>query len=363
MYRDRLISIDKAERGMVIAKNISSESGHVLVSKGTRLTDPILSRLKLRDIKSIYIYELNTSKAVESSKNISVHNLSNSFTEKAPAFYEFEEAYEKKVELIKNEFYNIANEAMIDLFDMYTVSKEILDVLNTKGDMFLYLDHLKNKDDYTFSHCLSVSLICNVFSRWLNMRPEDIVNITAAGMLHDIGKIKIDDKILKKPGKLTKEEYDEIKNHTIYGYRMLQDYDIPNNVKLAALMHHEKIDGSGYPVGVSDRKIAPYAKIVCITDLYEAMTAERVYRTKICPFDVIRMFEQEQFGCLDTKYLLVFLENIAYNYIGFNVILTNNDEAEIVFINKLNLSKPIVKTLNGKFIDLSKEDVSIKNLS
>jgi HD-GYP domain-containing protein (c-di-GMP phosphodiesterase class II) len=120
-------------------------------------------------------------------------------------------------------------------------------------------------------------------------------------------------------------------------------------------MHHEKMDGSGYPMGVKEEKIGNMAKIITICDIYDAMTANRVYRDRICPFEVIKTFETKVYGELDTKYLLLFLKNIAYTYIGHWVRLSDGTEAEVMFINGAQLSRPLVRTKDEKFIDLSVE--------
>ena len=116
-------------------------------------------------------------------------------------------------------------------------------------------------------------------------------------MLHDIGKLKIDPKILNKKGKLTDEEFEEIKKHPVLGYEIVKDMDLPEKIKEAVLMHHEKINGTGYPSGLKGEEISNYAKIVSICDIYDAMTSTRTYRKRFCPFQVIRNFERQNFFC------------------------------------------------------------------
>ena len=119
-------------------------------------------------------------------------------------------------------------------------------------------------------------------------------------------------------------------------------------------MHHEKCDGSGYPIGLKGNQIDWCAQIVTIADIYEAMTAKRVYRGPISPFKVINMFEEDGLKKYNPKYLLTFLEHVVNSYMNCKVRLSNGEEGDIVFINKVRLSKPMVKTKNH-FIDLSKQ--------
>jgi len=210
---------------------------------------------------------------------------------------------------------------------------------------------MKQSDEATFGHCINVSLLCNLFGHWVNMEEDEIVLLTVAGILHDIGKTKIPEQILCKRGRLTEEEFTIMKTHTSVGYDLLRSMNIQEDIKLSALMHHEKIDGSGYPMGAVGSGINKFACIVSICDIYDAMTADRCYRGRLSPFYVIKTFETQSYGELNTEYLLTFLQNIAYTFLNSMVKLNDGRECEVVFINKQHLSRPIVKHGND-LIDL-----------
>ena len=225
------------------------------------------------------------------------------------------------------------------------------------------LSTLKNYDDSTFNHSLNVSLICNIFGHWLNLSEKDIELVTACGLFHDIGKLLIPQEIIKKPGKLTDEEFAIIKTHPKRGYDLLKTKNVDPHIQMAALMHHEKCDGSGYPMRITGDKIDWCAKIVTIADIYEAMTAKRVYRGPLSPFKVINMFEDDGLKKYEPTYILTFLENVVNSYVNCRVKLSNGAEGDVIFINKVNLSKPLVKTSDNNFIDLSKSnDISIESI-
>jgi HD-GYP domain-containing protein (c-di-GMP phosphodiesterase class II) len=120
-------------------------------------------------------------------------------------------------------------------------------------------------------------------------------------------------------------------------------------------MHHERFDGSGYPSNLRGSEIEDFAKIIAIADVYDAMTATRCYREPLCPFEAIRIFEDEGLQKYDPRFIMTFLENVVSSYINNRVVLSNGIIGDIVFINKMFLSKPIVRTEDGDFIDLSKE--------
>ena len=198
-------------------------------------------------------------------------------------------------------------------------------------------------------------MICNVFARWLGFNEEQVKLATACGMMHDIGKLKIPDAIIKKPGKLTDEEFRLIKSHPIEGYKILKLQNIDEHIKLSALEHHEKCDGSGYPMNLTREKIDGYAKIVAIADVYDAMTANRVYREGMCPFRVIEIFEEEGLQKYEIPYIMKFLENVVNTYIENRVMLSDGSIGTVRWINKQRLSKPMLEMADGSFIELAKK--------
>lgn len=346
------LSIAELRPQMIIARDILGKSGEVLFRKGTVIDRDVFEGLRNSDIIVLYILEksINMEKPefLHPPKRVEVLPVVS-----RPEFKSFEKDYITTNEDIKRTLISISSGASINISRLYKMTDGILSKMKFIGDVFTYLSFLKNRDEYTFSHSNNVALLTNIFGMWIGLDKEQLVTLTTAAMLHDIGKTKIPDSLLNKKGKLTTAEFDEIKKHTTYGYRMLENHEnIPNDVKLVALMHHEKIDGSGYPMNLPGDKIIPFAKIVAICDIYDAMTADRAYRGKICPFKVIKNFEQHSYGNLDTEYLLIFLRNIANNYVGCKARLSDERIGDIVFINRLNLSKPIVRC-DTEIVDLS----------
>ena len=141
--------------------------------------------------------------------------------------------------------------------------------------------------------------------------------------------------------------------HTQYGYDILEPLPIDDHVKKAALSHHERCDGSGYPMGIPKAVTDSCAMIVAIADVYDAMTAARSYRAPLCPFQVIEKFEKEGLQKYNPKYILTFLSQVAGTYQNSRVLLSDGRSASIVMINQQNLSKPIVRLDDSTCIDLS----------
>ncbi|MDA3846158.1 MAG: HD domain-containing protein, partial [Vallitaleaceae bacterium] len=152
------------------------------------------------------------------------------------------------------------------------------------------------------------------------------------------------------------------KKHTLHGYQIIKDQNISKDIKLGILMHHEKIDGSGYPQCLKGPDIHPFGKLIAIADIYDAMTSNRSYHKKFSPFKVINMFEQESYGLLDTKFLFVFLENIAHNYLGKEIKLSTGEQAKVVFLHNNSPSRPIVQVDNVMIDLLFEPTISIDEI-
>lgn len=283
----------------------------------------------------------------------------------SPTFKSFKKGFAKNVTELKGQLNDIVERnSPINVDSMLAPTMKLLSSEgNTTFGVFDMLHNMRQFDDLTFTHSMNVALISNVFAKWLGLSEEEAKLATACGMLHDIGKLKIDDSIIKKPGKLTDAEYARIKAHPVEGYKILQHQNVNEHIKNATLMHHEKCDGSGYPLKLTGEKIDNYAKLISIVDVYDAMTSARVYRGALCPFKVIEMFEQEGLHKYDIVYIMTFLENVINTYIDNRVMLSDGRIGVIKFIDKNNLSKPMVQLADQSFVELAKyRDLTIEKI-
>lgn len=349
------------EEGMVTLSDTYTNNGKLLVPKETILTQSIIQLLSRHNVVFVDITDTPevTSPDPDSQRLDDVEKI-----KEQPQYKKFVRRYEKNVHEMGEHLNDIVyKNAPIDVDMMIQNTFSTMKALNESPlSIFTMLSTMQNYDDSTFHHSLNVALICNIFADWLKLSEDDKNLLTTCGLFHDIGKMLIPDAILKKPGKLTKDEFDIIKTHPAKGYQLLKKQNMDIHVQYAALMHHEKCDGSGYPLGLQANQLDWCAQIVTIADIYEAMTATRVYRGPISPFKVINMFEEDGLKKYNPKYLLTFLEHVVNSYMNCKVKLSNGEEGDIVFINKVRLSKPMVKTKDN-FIDLSKQpDVNIEQV-
>lgn len=271
-------------------------------------------------------------------------------------FKEFQANYDQTIFQFTNTMNDIVEKnKKVQVDEMFTPAMNKLINGHSKSGIFDILSNIRHYDDATYEHCLNVALLSNILATWLRFSDEDVKLATACGLLHDIGKLTIPEEIVKKPGKLTEQEYNIIKMHTVNGYNILKRSGFDNDVIHAALHHHEKYDGSGYPLGVSGQDINRFGRLVAIADVYDAMTAERVYRGSLCPFKVISIFEQEGLQKYDPEYILTFLEKVVDTYINNDVRLSDGRIGKVVFVNRKKLSLPMV-AIEGNVINLANEN-------
>ncbi len=350
--KEKTVFIFEAEEGMILARDVYSPGGHMIVPQGVALTQDLINTIAANHILEILIYD-----------GIQGTDTEPTYFDKlraTPEFTRFTEEYNGTVSTVKNNLNDIVfRDKEIDVSTLIADTDSILSGSRSNLQVFDMLHSLRKNDDLTYVHCVNVSLIATIIGRWLNMSEDDLNVLSTAALLHDIGKLMIPEEILLKPGKLTAAEFDVIKTHVNLGFNLLKDKNIDNRIKEVCLFHHEKCDGSGYPFGLKSDKIPLMAKIVTVADVYDAMTAARVYRGSMCPFDVIKIMEDESFSKYDPNVLLPFINHVVSSYLHTNVRLSDGRIGEVVLINSNRLSRPSIMC-DGEFIDLSKRpDLSI----
>ena len=357
MFVQRL-KIKDLSPGMVLDDFIYNSCGAVLLPKGTILTDDHLELLQSWGV----VYTI---------KNSSSDIILNRY--KTPSKEHKKETEENKIAL--KEKYTNTKERVTSFMDevknsdklneekvkeIGEVTDELLTYTLSTTDYASLINQMKKKDSYTYQHSVNVAIYSSLMGKWLNYDNENMKKLGIAAVLHDIGKMKVPDEILNKPDKLTKEEFDEIKKHTKHGYNItLNSQELDDYIALAVLQHHERTDGSGYPMGVDDKRIYRFAKIIAIADVFDAITSERCYEGRYSPFDALKEIRNEAFKTLDPKIALLFINNLMSFFIGAEVILNTGEKGKIVYFNERDLNNPIIK-VDEEVIDLSlEEDISL----
>lgn len=363
------------EPGMITADDIFRPNGTLLIPKHTTLNDLMIAKLPLYNIIEVAILDgpiekthIDMDKIVEQAKKNSAAKQMptevSSYAQKVKSseeFKSFHTSYYSIISMIDSDICDfIAGKAELDTEKLIDSTLSLLQ--GSSIHIFDMLHNIQVLEDSVFMHSINVALIAVTIGKWVALPENDIRNLALAGLLHDIGKTTIPDELLNKPGKLTDEEFDIIRSHPKRGYDLIREAKLDVRIKEACLLHHERCDGSGYPFALSSNKISPYAKIIAIADVYDAMTSPRSYRPALCPFKAIQIFESDGLYKYDPKFIMTFLEHIGAAYLNNKVLLNDGRTGEIVMLNKLTLSKPMIKCEN-EFIDLSRHpELSIESI-
>lgn len=221
------------------------------------------------------------------------------------------------------------------------------------------LKKLKEHDEYTHNHSINVAILSFLLAFSRGYELEDLIIITKGALLHDIGKTQIPLNILNKPGRLTNEEFDVIKNHSVLGYKLINNGPLPELSKKIILYHHTRLDDSGYPKMPKDEILHEGIQIVSLCDVFDALTGDRVYKPGMPKMAAYRIILSEMGEKLSTELLDCLIETICIFEVGDTATLNTNEKCKILAINTEKLNKPLVEIIEGenkgKTIDLSLE--------
>ncbi len=339
------------EPGMVLSEDVLNAKGDIIMPANTKVTDTVISKLARYSIMAVTIME-DIDFATTHFEKI---RLSEGFK----AFEKNYQTYFTQYKIIINNL--IMNNAHVHMDELMDIYHRLADPVESNKLILDYLyNMIPNEDEVTHTHCFNSALIAGVFADWLGMKKEEKNLLILCAFFYDIGKCKLPLELLWKSGKLSDEEFEQIKKHTYLGYEIVKNHTyLDIHIMKCILMHHERCDGMGYPSGLPMQDIDYYARHISIIDAYEAMTSPRAYRKSLTPLQVIERFEKSGMLQYDYEILNPLMKRIADSQIGLTVKLSDDSFWEIFIINQLCMSRPILKqyqpdTEEYVFLDLTK---------
>ncbi|PWK16328.1 HD-GYP domain-containing protein [Tumebacillus permanentifrigoris] len=333
----RLAALEKQTPGVRLARPILDEKGLILVGTGVELTAFLQKRLIAMGITSVYIEDERTddivvedviSQQTRQEALQLVHTSIQTFTEPAKLPRQFQQQQ--------------IGRKIRDMFDM------ILSEMKSKPNATFHLSNIYSTDNFLYHHSVNVSIIAMAIGMEMGLTQKQLLDLGVGTLLHDVGKLSLPQEILNKPGRLTPEEFSVIKQHPMLGYEILrQQDDISLLSSHVALQHHEKIDGTGYPRGLKGDEIHIYARITAVADVYEALTANRVYRKGALPHLALELLLGSCGTHFQTDIVQKFLKTIAIYPIGMTVVLSSGEEGVVTAVQSNHPQRPTVRVLRN----------------
>lgn len=322
----RKVSLDNIELGMKLGKTIYNEQGNVLLSEGIEINESYARKLKRIGITDIYI-EDGISEGVEVEDVIS------------------EETRRTSRAILRDIVKDVSVKDSVKRDKVREVAKKIVSELFGNKNILVNMMDIKSVDGYTYQHSVNVCVLAVIMGMGLEYNMNRMEELAIGALLHDIGKIRVPPEILNKPAQLTDEEYELIKKHTVYGHEILKKAGTFSSIStFIALAHHERFDGTGYPLKLKGEKTHQCARIVQVADVYDALTSDRVYRPKMKTYKAVEYLYSLSTHQFDPDIVKCFMKYVAIYPAGTGVVLNSRQKGLVVKAGKMP-DRPIVRII------------------
>lgn len=335
----KFLSIDAIKNGVYLAKDILTAEGKVLLAKGTKLTKAYLKRLKEFGYTHLYVCDNKEDEELEIAEPIK------------------EKTRMQAIKAVKETLAKALTWQDLKINQINRLATIIVDEISGSNDVIFNMMEIKEHDDYTYSHSVNICIISTIIGKLLGLPPIRLKKLAVGALLHDLGKIYIEKDILDKDTNLTPEETQRIHQHPKFGFERLRIYPELSILSAhVAYQHHEREDGSGYPRGLCEKDIHPFAKIVAVADSYDAMISNRPYKKPVFSHIAIAELKANSPRKYDQKAATALTWAVAPYPIGSVVLLTNKQKAVVVNTKR---KKTVVQIINGKqksdFLEIEKK--------
>lgn len=320
------IHINNVKGDEVLAKSIYDEDGRILLRSGTMIRQTYIKKLEEIGIEYLYVQDEDTE-GIELNDMIS------------------EETRQQGKAEVKRVFKDYIVSERLELTKIYSLVNTILDEILNNKEMILNVSDLRNKNEMLYEHCMNVCVIATSVGAYI-FDTKKLKDLTLGALLHDFGLMFVPEEILDKPDKLSPEEYELIKTHPKIGYDILAvDPEFSLISRNIVYMHHEKSDGSGYPLGVKEKQIHDTTKLVTICDMFDAMVTPKPYRKQMKVYESFETLAVMAGNQIDKKLFKEFEKRVALYPIGKGVTINNGYKGIVASQNGMMLTRPIVRIL------------------
>ncbi|TMP29293.1 phosphodiesterase [Pseudoalteromonas rubra] len=349
----KTITINDLKPGMFVV-SVTRQAGHVRVkSQGWVRTEGAIGSLQKAGVLEVEIDPDKTLQAkteVQSEQpnephqdNVTVHDPWHKSTSVEAELGRASALYEEAKGLQEKAFADVKAGKAIAVEEFKQTASGFIDSIFRNQDALACIARIREKDSYLLEHSLNVSILMSIFAKHLGLERDIIEQLATGALLHDIGKIKVPNEILNKPGKLTDNEYQQMMAHAKYSYEIVGESGLGQIATEIAGFHHERLDGSGYPFGKQGDDLSQYVRMAAIVDVYDALTAERVYKVGLTPIRAFRILKEGTPAHYDADLLAHFINCIGVYPVGTLVKLKSQRIGVVASSNPHEPLKPVVK--------------------
>lgn len=369
------VLVSRLAIGMYVTA-IESTNGSVSVANpGQIKNQEALLKLKNSGIQSVWVDVERSAQSCGLKKSASEPIKGNPLARKATPTRASKKA---QVKTILDEAKNLVRKVLSETFEGKAVEVGPFEVIADKmiesvmddADAMKCISALRTKDAYLLEHSVNVAFLLVTFGKHLGLDKAMLKQLAVGGILHDIGKIKVNNEVLHKPGKLTAEEFEHMKLHQVYAIEIMAETKGLSQVsKDVCLMHHEKLDGRGYPRGLKGNEIPYHGRMSCIVDIFDALTANRCYKEAMSPAAAFKILISLTPFHLDQELVYEFIRCVGIYPVG-SVVQLSDERIGIVWESKgRDALHPVVKCFYSlkhrrytevAMVDLLKESVNIE---
>ena len=349
------VLLKQVKPGCILMKDVMGKSPHPIMPRNT-----VLEPLHIKVLSQFRVSEVEVAKQLANGEPFIPEENEMETLEMMDDLQLFFQHFNNSLKETKKLHENIKKRIPIDIVKIRSYLLPLLGELEKVQDVIFTLPQYVEEQDYPYYQAVSTAILSALIAKKMNYEHGEQIQIGIASYLSNSGMALIDEKIINKEGPLTAEEFNEIKKHPVYSYRLVEKLSMLKfEAKIGILQHHERLNGTGYPFGLSAEKIHPYARILAVSEMFIAMTADRSYKKAQIPYKVLEEIYNYEIGKLDIEVIHTLVNSLISFSVGTKVVLSNGDVGEIVFMDDRNPTRPMVRLDEDQSIIVLKDHKDI----
>ncbi|QQZ09459.1 HD-GYP domain-containing protein [Heyndrickxia vini] len=349
------INIEGLRVGATLAKDVMGMTSSPIIPRGTVITLEHIEVLKAFFIREVEIESSSNGQKMQKGASEPKPEVNVTRTEQVKTQSIFPYLFSESVKKYKADFQKWQSGTVIDIANVRDYLYPLLEAAEEENITLSSL-YVNNQEDYIYYHSISVGVLSGLIAKRMGDNKGRYYQTALAGCLANAGMAKISPKIITKQMTLTDSEKAEIQEHPNYSLKMVQNSPLLKpETKLAIFQHHERLDGSGYPMGVKGKQYYPMSRIVAAVDVFHALVSDRLYKKRLAPLKALEIMKIDEFGKYDLEVINTLLPMIANLSIGTKVKISNDSIGEVIFTKQTAPIRPLIRLNDGEIIDLEKE--------